>query len=604
MPIDWLRIFKTSLPIKVLGDTVAFTKDENGYGGTYVSQDDGTLLPMDFGLPEQISILKTPNKMTNITDRMKNGDTVIIVCIGDSVTYGDLGTGRATTPYPLRLQATLRSYYNNNNITVINKGVNGRKSGVGLSNFQTDVVEENADLVIIMFGINDASGTSSITPIEDFKTNISDMIDIAIDNQIQVLILPTTPTSNTAFGENNKKIYNYGRAAIEVAQKYNVNYLDITHKLYEIYNNKDYSVYDLQNYDYAHFTQTGYHLLGDLIFQYGLNIFKNILTVKTNERSSIPAVNSSLMKTDLTSTGTNTAQFHYRNYTGFKNGSAGSYLNFEFFVDVKGVDLYLLSPKSTYGGKLDVYDNGVLARTIDFYSKDDVLYDAKSLILSNMTQGYHKIELNISNLTQGQSLQSGYVMYLSAFEFEPSIFVDNTKRYSTNSNLTPYETMKKLIDGTIKYTGLSGSYNQLVITDTHTVESLSGKTLIIEAEGRFFDKSGILFFANKAGNSNTVGFNFGYVLVLGTTSISLFAPSGLNGAVISIATGTVTLNYSNDHIIRIEVQYDGTIVIKVDGTTYITASNTAINSGYVGLYSQALSSPLTATVRRLEYCYI
>ena len=62
MPINWLRILKSNLPNKVVQDTVAFTKDANGYGGTYVSQEDGTMLPMDFGLPQQISILSNRNK--------------------------------------------------------------------------------------------------------------------------------------------------------------------------------------------------------------------------------------------------------------------------------------------------------------------------------------------------------------------------------------------------------------------------------------------------------------------------------------------------------------------------------------------------------------
>jgi lysophospholipase L1-like esterase len=547
--------------------------------------------------------VKTPLWTTNIIDKMRNGEVVVIVCYGDSIFYGDLGNGTAIISCPARLQTVLRSYYNNNNITVINKGVNGRQSDEALASFDADVLTLNPDAVFIMFGINDTSGlVTPLNTLEQYKTNIAAMIKKSIANGIQPLLLTPTPTHQNLYGYGNKRIYLFGRACIEIAKKFDIPFIDIHKAIYDLYSSKVYSLVDLQGYDYVHFTELGYTILADMIFKFGLFESNDILTINKNEKLSIPVYASPFIKTNFTSNGGEGHQFFYNNYRASSNNALGTYLTFEFFNNVGGMDLSIVAPKVTNGGKLTVYDNGIATEVVDFYSKEEALYDVKNVILKNMSIGYHKIELKTANLVQGQSATSPSYLYISAFIFEPSKFVNNDQFYPGGTT-TYSDRFKKVIDSTINFHGQAGNYTQYILFDTPALELITGKTLVVETEGKFVSGSGLLWFANKAGLSNASGANFGYILVFGSTNILLFGPSGINGLVTQIASATVTLDYNNDHTIRIEQTKAGVITIKIDGTTQITVTDTSVDSGYMGLYSQSPASEITVKVKRLEYCY-
>lgn len=350
------------------------------------------------------------------TDNMADNNAVKIICYGDSVTYGDNGHGRSLSPYPQELQKILRSVYSNDKIEVVNKGVNGMQSDEALLNFEQSVLYENPNVVVIMFGINDASNV--ITPkntIEQYKSNLVKMVEQAQQNNIDVILLTSTPTFSKHYGiDGNKRIYRYSRAVEYIAIKYKAKYIDMYTSINKLYHSKQYTNYDLQGFDYVHFTDKGYKILAETIARYGFNINEYILNVSDN--ITVPIASSPFIESDFIAINEDLNIRCHRNYLVFKDNSVGSYLNFEFYNEKPNNKLYLISPKSYLGGKLKIYDNGEYISTIDFYSPN-ILYDQKILISENVKIGYHKFEFKTSNLDQSNGIYSNCVMYFSEFEF-------------------------------------------------------------------------------------------------------------------------------------------------------------------------------------------
>lgn len=80
-------------------------------------------------------------------------DKYRIVCLGDSITYGeDLPYAQT---YPAVLAYLLRQKYANLDVVVINSGVRGHTSVQGLARLKRDVLWYKPHVVLIAFGLND-----------------------------------------------------------------------------------------------------------------------------------------------------------------------------------------------------------------------------------------------------------------------------------------------------------------------------------------------------------------------------------------------------------------------------------------------------------------
>jgi lysophospholipase L1-like esterase len=535
-----------------------------------------------------------------LIDKM-SGQAVKIVCYGDSVTYGDAGSGRSATPYPETLQSRLRLIYNNNNIIVVNSGANGQKSTVGLANFDTTVVPQKPDAVIIMYGINDASGyAGAITILDEFENAINGMIDKCISNKFIPILL--SPTFTMMTNQSDGRIANYGNKVLDIAKRRNVAHVDMNTAQQQWFTNGSISPGNLM-LDGAHMTDAGYQLIADtILFEILDKNGPNALVINNRDRVVVPAVNTKFVKHNCTFTGSNGAQFSKYNFLFYKDGSTGSSLTFDFFVNTSGMDLYIVSPKVTIGGKLRVIHNGVtLGNSINFYSEDSALYDTKSLVLEDLALGYHRIELNVSNLTAGDSnpTSSDPVFYVSAFEFSKTE-KDNTLITGVGVTL---ENFIPVIAGSIKYNSANAFSNAYLFQGKHA-QIKTGKKLVIELEGVLFSKCGLTWFSNKAGNSNIHGRNSGYLLLFADTTVSLYH-SATNDVVETFTSSiaTITLDYAVSHHVRIEQTENGSIKVFIDGTLKIDCVSKRFNSGYFGFYNQAVAGK-TMRLAKFEYCYV
>ncbi len=88
----------------------------------------------------------------------KDEDSFRIICLGGSVTYGapaDLIKLKAT--YPKQLELILNSRFPGKRFDVINAGVPGYTSYQGLKYLKTKIIKYDPDLIIVLFGHNDAA---------------------------------------------------------------------------------------------------------------------------------------------------------------------------------------------------------------------------------------------------------------------------------------------------------------------------------------------------------------------------------------------------------------------------------------------------------------
>ena len=70
----------------------------------------------------------------------------------------------------------------------INKGISGQTTPQMLERFEKDVIQENANTVIILAGINDIAQNTGPISIEEIANNIIKMSELALNNNINVFI--------------------------------------------------------------------------------------------------------------------------------------------------------------------------------------------------------------------------------------------------------------------------------------------------------------------------------------------------------------------------------------------------------------------------------
>ncbi|MEW6641223.1 MAG: SGNH/GDSL hydrolase family protein [Pseudomonadota bacterium] len=85
-----------------------------------------------------------------LSDDTKAHEAIKIVALGSSSTAGEGGI----VPYPVRLQAMLRTKYSGRMIDVLNRGIGGEEAPAELARIGSDVIAEKPSLVIWQVGTN------------------------------------------------------------------------------------------------------------------------------------------------------------------------------------------------------------------------------------------------------------------------------------------------------------------------------------------------------------------------------------------------------------------------------------------------------------------
>ena len=188
------------------------------------------------------------------------GESIKIVCVGDSITYGHDEHGpdivqpiaphvfpHAQTTYPDALQEYLNITYDGGAI-VENRGFSG--DGTRSSYFRWNDLPSNADLAVVMLGTNDAGTGINNQSIEDFVTWYRKIIEMHISwGQGVILVTPTPYRNETAY-----KLDMYRSAVMQLGRAYNCPVIDS--ELFVSQIDKD-TIYS----DGVHFHSAGYKVI-------------------------------------------------------------------------------------------------------------------------------------------------------------------------------------------------------------------------------------------------------------------------------------------------------------------------------------------------------
>jgi lysophospholipase L1-like esterase len=100
----------------------------------------------------------------------------LVVFLGDSITQG-WGSDRLFVEHP----------------EFTNRGIGGQTAGQMLLRFQTDVIALKPAVVHIMAGTNDVAENSGPETDDDIKKAFRSMVDLAVENNIEVLLAAIPP---------------------------------------------------------------------------------------------------------------------------------------------------------------------------------------------------------------------------------------------------------------------------------------------------------------------------------------------------------------------------------------------------------------------------
>lgn len=153
-----------------------------------------------------------------------------LVCVGDSITYGEFVPTEMTWPTLLRNRLP--------DWRILNRGVCGDTTRLGLERFPRDVQRERPDMVIVQFGLNDFNlwDTDEGLPrvsYNAFVANLNEMVARALHfgaSQVGVLVPHRAPGAVKAATEAASAIRaaSFWRGGVRTVDLYSLATPDIT----------------------------------------------------------------------------------------------------------------------------------------------------------------------------------------------------------------------------------------------------------------------------------------------------------------------------------------------------------------------------------------
>ncbi len=178
-----------------------------------------------------------------------NNDSPRVVFIGNSITEG------WNWHYP---------QFFKNNKNYYNRGISGQTTPQMLIRFRQDVVDLEPDIVVILAGINDIAENTGPSTVKSITDNIISMSQIALANDIKVIISSILPASNFPWRPEISppyKILKINSILQAYALKNNIIYLDYFSEMFDGKNGltKEYGA------DSVHPNKAGYLIMTKLV---------------------------------------------------------------------------------------------------------------------------------------------------------------------------------------------------------------------------------------------------------------------------------------------------------------------------------------------------
>jgi lysophospholipase L1-like esterase len=170
---------------------------------------------------------ETPT-LAGVVAMLEAGEPVRIVCFGDSITgvYYHTGSRRAWCDM---LGIALRNAYPRAKIDMINAGVSGNTTVVGLQRMQRDVVARNPHLVVVAFGMNDVRGIT----LDEYQRNLETIVNRC--HAAGAAVILCTPNSVYANPDRpNAKLKELAARVHIVAEQWQLPVVDVFREWQEI----------------------------------------------------------------------------------------------------------------------------------------------------------------------------------------------------------------------------------------------------------------------------------------------------------------------------------------------------------------------------------
>lgn len=190
-------------------------------------------------------------------DRLKSGNPLRIVALGDSLTQGWM----VRRGYVDFLNDMLKEKFPQSHFVLINRGIPGDTAEGGLYRLEYDVLDEKPDCVLIQFGLNDAF--SGYSPGE-FESLVEKIIKGIKESTGADIILVT---SSYIGGNRENRIAEefYGRLE-GLAKKHELPIARV-HEYWKKRISEDIEFRKLVQFDSVHPTELGYRLMAEALMK-------------------------------------------------------------------------------------------------------------------------------------------------------------------------------------------------------------------------------------------------------------------------------------------------------------------------------------------------
>jgi len=136
-----------------------------------------------------------------------------IAFMGDSITQAGAKPGGYVTLVISGLEA------NGIKATAIPAGISGHKSNQMLARLEKDVSSKKPDWMTLSCGVNDVWHGAKGVPLDQYKENITKIVDQCQTAGIKVMILTSTMIGEDAANPNNQKLAPYNAFLVELAKE-------------------------------------------------------------------------------------------------------------------------------------------------------------------------------------------------------------------------------------------------------------------------------------------------------------------------------------------------------------------------------------------------
>lgn len=302
-------------------------------------------------------------RLARVIRKLQSGEDVTIAYLGGSITQGssagnDLCYARLTTDWFIK-------NFPDAKINYVNAGIGATGSYIGIHRADRDVLAHDPDLVFIDFSVNDTHDRMYIN-----NSTYEGLLRKLWNHETNpaIVCIAMTQEDGTSVQDDHS----------EIAIRYDIPFISYRNAILDVIN-KGYIIWDDISDDNIHPNVPGHAVLSQMITNYIQDVVDNVDSIGEDE-PELPDADANgtkyqnaamVLPGDARCTSTGVFAEHTAMFGGIGNPwlarvSAGSEIDggLEFTVEAQNIGL-IYGKLVTKGGKLDVYIDGELVKTLD-----------------------------------------------------------------------------------------------------------------------------------------------------------------------------------------------------------------------------------------------